>query len=120
MKIPPITQPRPFTPAAAARGLVSLQLPEGRGCVLRSGGGLFQRMLTVTSPSPALHMPYRFSSSNLVTGGVTMRLTERVLNAYHKEARRTGSYIIARQYVMAKYRLTARRFDQMMRMVGER
>lgn len=47
-----------------------------------------------------------------------MRLTDRVLNAYHKEARRTGSYVIARETVMVKYRLTARRFDQMMRMIG--
>jgi hypothetical protein len=43
-----------------------------------------------------------------------MRLTERVLNAYRAEAQRTGSYVVARQYVMAKYRLTARRLDQML------
>ena len=47
-----------------------------------------------------------------------MRLTERVLSAYHKEAHRTGSYVIARQIVMAQYRLTARRFDQIMRLIG--
>lgn len=47
-----------------------------------------------------------------------MRLTERVLNAYRKEAQRTGSYVVARQHVMQKYGFTARRFDQMMRMLG--
>lgn len=47
-----------------------------------------------------------------------MRLTERALNMYRAEARRTGSYVIARQIVMTHYRLTAARFDQMMRMIG--
>lgn len=47
-----------------------------------------------------------------------MRLTERALNMYRAEARRTGSYVVARQKVMAHYGLTARRFDQMLRMLG--
>ena len=41
-----------------------------------------------------------------------MRLTERALKMYHKEARRTGSYVVARQKVMAHYGLTARRLTR--------
>lgn len=43
-----------------------------------------------------------------------MRLTERVLKAYHEEARRTASYVVARQYVIQRYGLTDRRADQML------
>ena len=46
------------------------------------------------------------------------RLTERVIKVYLAEAKRTGSYVIARQIVMARYGITERRLDQMLRLQG--
>ncbi len=47
-----------------------------------------------------------------------MRLTERVLKAYAAEIEKTGSYLITRQAVMARYKLTERRLDALLRAGG--